>query len=326
MGPVKESAVPEASKAGGRCGRQWTIGTKRRRMRQSPGLVQFGQARGTSSRCCSIIGRGTSAPLGTRRIFPANAHRTSQVVGWQRAEPSAAVAGLRLLATRRRNPSHRNAPADLPGRRNRESGKHLKTDWQAGRTARRPLSSWSPHCGVVPNRKPRTASWSSSSIAELIPSRFGDGLFAGANLLLRQPGIVALHAVTTGPTPCTTPGNTVGRLNPPLRAVGERRVPADVPPGNDEPWTTSRAGGIDQLSTVETPVSREGMDTNPECDQPGTISGNRTGARLPGIGWQGRRPHACSPGRALAQGQRCPQLQVQFRCLRGFQWHLRSLA
>ncbi|MGO8746573.1 MAG: hypothetical protein ACLQNE_11340 [Thermoguttaceae bacterium] len=72
--------------------------------------------------------------IGHKAIFTANAHRTLQVIGWQHAEPVLRSLVYAFLPHEGENPSRRDAPADLPGRRNRELGKRLRIGWQAGRT------------------------------------------------------------------------------------------------------------------------------------------------------------------------------------------------
>ena len=95
------------------------------------------------------------------------------------------------------NPAERDAAADRPWRQNLGAAKRLRADWHRARPTRRPPRGCSTSCARAAKamRRPRS---SSCSTAASPPQSIWDALFAGAGeLLLRQPGIVALHAVTT---------------------------------------------------------------------------------------------------------------------------------
>ena len=95
------------------------------------------------------------------------------------------------------NPARRDAPADIPGRRNRELAKRIKTGWQSGKPDE---AATARLLSVLRNGTEQEAP---AQVVELLdhgvdPKSIWDALFAGAaELLMRQPGIVALHAVTT---------------------------------------------------------------------------------------------------------------------------------
>ncbi len=90
----------------------------------------------------------------------------------------------------------RDAPADLPGRHNWQRAQHLRIEPGAKRDA--PAVA-----DLVAGLRTADAIEASEQVARLVergiaPEAVWDGLFAAAGeLLYRQPGIVALHAVTT---------------------------------------------------------------------------------------------------------------------------------
>ena len=102
-----------------------------------------------------------------------------------------------LLMHEEGNPAERDAEADRPGRRNPALAEQIRRGWEQGRDdsgATREL------LGTL---RQGTADEAAARVVELLqrgagPQSIWDGLFCGAGeLLLRQPGIVALHAVTT---------------------------------------------------------------------------------------------------------------------------------
>ena len=93
--------------------------------------------------------------------------------------------------------ARQDAPADHPWRRNQELAAQIPGDWQAGKPSREATvellaalrqGGEDATCDVAIQLLRRKAA----------PQSLWDALFCGAaELLLRQPGIVALHAVTT---------------------------------------------------------------------------------------------------------------------------------
>ena len=259
MGPVKESAVPEASKAAGALRQAMDNWDEAATDAAIAGLVRSAKPEDVFEMLFNYGARDFRS-IGHKAIFTANAHRTLQVIGWQHAEPVLRSLVYAFLQHEGENPSHRDAPADLPGRRNRELGKHLKTDWQAGRTDEAAVVQ------LVSTLRSGSEQEASEQVVELVnrgvdPKSVWDGLFAGAaELLLRQPGIVALHAVTTT--------NALHYAWQHCRDDSTRRYvllenAAFLPMFRQAMMSRGQLADrrIDQLSTVETPVSREGMDT-----------------------------------------------------------------
>jgi hypothetical protein len=136
--------------------------------------------------------------IGHKAIYVANSFRTLNCIGWQHAEPVLRSLAYALLSHEGGdNPAKRDDPADRPFRRNQELAKKVSENWQGGKVdngaTREMLATL------------RTASndGACDQVVELLnrgiaPQSVFDALhvFAG-EMLMRQPGIVPLHAVTT---------------------------------------------------------------------------------------------------------------------------------
>jgi hypothetical protein len=135
--------------------------------------------------------------IGHKAIYVANSYRTLQCIGWQHAEPVLRSLAYALLAHEEGNPSQRDAEADRPYRRNQGLAKKIRDEWLDGQlddaasvefmsTLR--TDSNDDACDHVVDMINRGVS----------PQSIWDAMQVGAGeLLMRQPEIVALHAVTT---------------------------------------------------------------------------------------------------------------------------------
>ncbi len=135
--------------------------------------------------------------IGHKAIFVANTQRVLPQVGWRHAEPVLRSLAYALLAHEGDNPARRDAQADRPWRRNRELVVQIPDDWQAGKPSREATVE------LLVALRQGTEDATCDVAVQLLrrkvaPQSLWDALFCGAaELLLRQPGIVALHAVTT---------------------------------------------------------------------------------------------------------------------------------
>jgi hypothetical protein len=135
--------------------------------------------------------------IGHKAIFVANSWRTLQCIGWQHAEPVLRSLAYALLQHEGDNPAKRDAPADQPGRRNQELAKTIRAEWQEGK------SSSDATADLLAALRQGSSEETPRKVVELLnggvaPQAIWDGLLAGAGeLMMRQPGIVALHAVTS---------------------------------------------------------------------------------------------------------------------------------
>lgn len=135
--------------------------------------------------------------IGHKAIFVANSWRTLQSIGWQHAEPVLRSLAYALLNHEGSNPAQRDDEADRPYRQNSELVGTIRDNWLDGE----------PDDGAVEqllstlrNEGPAEVC---GQIVEMVnggvaPQSIWDAelVFAG-ELLMRQPAIVPLHAVTT---------------------------------------------------------------------------------------------------------------------------------
>ena len=196
MGRVDEAAIPVADKA-----------------RQA--FVQAMDNWDVSAADAAIAGLARTAPLneifelfyrygardyrsiGHKAIFVANGERTLRYVGREHAEPVLRSLAYALLMHEDGNPAQRDAPADRSWRDNQELAGKTRGNWRTGEVkpeATRDL--------LVVLRSGNHTDVAQAVVRKLnegiSPQSIWDAVFVGAGeLLLRQPGIVALHAVTT---------------------------------------------------------------------------------------------------------------------------------
>lgn len=144
------------------------------------------------------IGPRDFRSIGHKAIYVANSWRTLQCIGWQHAEPV-----LRSLAYALLNhegepvPAGRDLAPDRPWRDNQALAKTIREDWQTGKLdsgATRELIS-TLRTGSVKECCEASAKMLNAGVH---PQSLFDAYMVGAGeLLMRQPGIVALHAVTS---------------------------------------------------------------------------------------------------------------------------------
>jgi hypothetical protein len=196
MGPVNESAVPPAHKA-----RAAFIEAMENWDEAAADAAVTGLARTAGLNDVYELfwrfGSRDFRAIGHKAIFVANSFRTLQAVGFRHAEPILRSLAFALLNHEGDNPAKRDGTPDRCGRRNAELLKQIKPEWQAGRTeaaaATELLSVFRTGGEEDGPRK----------VVELLnrgvsPQSAWDAMFeASGELLMRQPGIVALHASTT---------------------------------------------------------------------------------------------------------------------------------
>jgi hypothetical protein len=135
--------------------------------------------------------------IGHKIIYVANAFRTLQAIGRQHAEPVLRSLAYALLQHEGDNPAKRDGGPDRPGRLNAERLTKIKDTWQDGK------SDAAATTAVLNSVRGATEDDICGQIVELLnkgvaPHSIWDGLQLGAGeLLMRQPGIVGLHTLTT---------------------------------------------------------------------------------------------------------------------------------
>jgi hypothetical protein len=135
--------------------------------------------------------------IGHKAIYVANSFRTLQCIGWQHAEPVLRSLAYALLAHEGVNPAKRDDAADRPFRVNADLAKKLGPDWQGGKLDK------SATTNMLETLRTASGDEACEEVVKLIamgaaPQSIWDALqVASGELLMRQPGIVPLHAVTT---------------------------------------------------------------------------------------------------------------------------------
>ena len=136
--------------------------------------------------------------IGHKAIFVANSYRTLQCIGWQYAEPVLRSLTYALLNhSGEPNPGQSDLAADRPWRDNQASVADLPPDWANGRVdegvtrdllaalrARLDRGRHQPGSRAI-------ATWVCS------PIDLGRPLLSAGELLMQQPGIISLHALTS---------------------------------------------------------------------------------------------------------------------------------
>jgi hypothetical protein len=135
--------------------------------------------------------------IGHKAIYVANSWRTMQTIGWRHAEPVMRSLAFALLEHEGGNPAKRDADADRPWRENLKRAAKVRAHWQHGKVT--------PQAATEVLATLRTASVADSceKVVELLnkgvdPTSIWDGLFLTAGeLLMRKPGIIGVHCVTS---------------------------------------------------------------------------------------------------------------------------------
>ena len=196
MGPVEEKAVPAPDKA-----RQAFVDAMNNWDEPAADAAVAGLARSAAAGDLFEIfcryGARDFRDIGHKAIYVANGWRTLQHIGWQHAEPVLRSLAYALLYHEGDNPARRDAAADRSWRNNQELVTKIRREWQTGKTG---AEGWVEMLGSV---REASADEACRKLVELLnrgaaPESIWDSLFQGAaELLMRQPGLVSLHAVTT---------------------------------------------------------------------------------------------------------------------------------
>lgn len=136
--------------------------------------------------------------IGHKAIFVANSYRTLQCIGWNHSEPV-----LRSLAYALQNhegqpnPADNDLAADRPWRTNLERADRIRDHWESGKTDNEATAS------LIKTFRTGSTDDVCDQVLEMLNAKvspqsvYDAMLLAGGELLMRQPGIVALHALTT---------------------------------------------------------------------------------------------------------------------------------
>ncbi|MFZ5830411.1 MAG: hypothetical protein ACOY3P_10000 [Planctomycetota bacterium] len=196
MQPVEESLVPSAASAADAFERAMDRWDESAADAAAAGLARHGQPANVFELMFRYGARDFRS-IGHKAIFAANAHRTLGVIGWQHAEPVLRSLAYAMLQHEGGNPADRSDGADLPGRRNQRLIGGIDGSWVDGSSDRGATTA------LLSVLRSGTEEEACNAVVDALNRGVGavtvwDALFAAASeLLLRQPGIVALHAVTT---------------------------------------------------------------------------------------------------------------------------------
>jgi hypothetical protein len=196
MGAVKESSVPPAHKARLAFTEAMDNWDEAAADAAVAGLARGAGAHEVFEIFCRYGARDFRS-IGHKAIFVANAYRTLQCIGWHHAEPVLRSLAYALLQHEGDNPAQRDAAADRPWRRNLSLASQIPATWQAGKPNAQAAADMltTLRQGSDEDAPPKVVELLKRGVA---PQSLWDALLNGAGeLLMRQPGIVALHAVTT---------------------------------------------------------------------------------------------------------------------------------
>jgi hypothetical protein len=196
MMPVSEQAVPPADKA-----RQALVEAMDRWDEPAADAAVAALARTAGSHAIYELfyryGARDFRSIGHKAIFVANSQRTLGCIGWQHAEPVLRSLAYALLMHEGDNPANRDDPADRPWRRNQQLALQVRPEWLSGEVS--PAATAEMLAALRQGSDEDVCQLVVASLNRgIAPQSIWDALLAGAGeLLLRQPGIVALHAVTS---------------------------------------------------------------------------------------------------------------------------------
>jgi hypothetical protein len=196
MRPANESAVPPAAKARQAFTEAMDNWDEAAADAAVAGLVRTSNQDDLFEVFCRY-GARDFRDIGHKAIYVANSWRTLQHIGWQHAEPVLRSLAYALLYHEGDNPAKGDAEPDRPWRRNQSRVAKIRTGWQQGKPSGEASSelittlragSSDEACDAVVTQLNRGVA----------PQSIWDAFFQGAGeLLMRQPGMVALHAVTS---------------------------------------------------------------------------------------------------------------------------------
>lgn len=196
MPPVDESKLPSAEKARERFIAAMDNWDEEDADRAIASLVRSAGA-GEIIELFWRFGARDFRSIGHKAIYVANAWRTLETIGWRHAEPIMRSLAFALLAHEGSNPAKRDDEADRPGRDNLKRLAEIRKDWQRGKIDPEAAAD------LLATLRAGSAADGSAKVVELLnrqidPASIWDGIFLDAGeLLMRQPGIVGLHCVTT---------------------------------------------------------------------------------------------------------------------------------
>jgi hypothetical protein len=196
MGPVQEDKLPSAelaSKSFREAMDDWNVEAADR------AVVSLCRSAGANEVFEMLwrYGARDFRAIGHKTIFAANSYRTLQTIGWRHAEPVLRSLAYAMLAHEEGNPARRDDFRDRPGRDNLPRADKLRDFRHAGK---RDAAATKDVLACVRSGSADEAAQKVVALIEkgIHPASIWDGLFLGAGeLLMRQPGIIGLHTLTS---------------------------------------------------------------------------------------------------------------------------------
>jgi hypothetical protein len=197
MSPVDEDALPSARRAKSAFVEAMDNWDEQAADRAVVSLVRSAGAVELFELLCRYGARDYRS-IGHKAIYVANSWRTLQCIGWHHAEPVLRSLCFALLNHRGEpNPAQSDLAADRPWRRNLELQKTIHEDWLAGTTDKQATRE------MLATLREGSSDETGDAAIELLnrgisPQSVWDAIFVGSGeLLMRQPGIIGLHTLTT---------------------------------------------------------------------------------------------------------------------------------
>lgn len=135
--------------------------------------------------------------IGHKAIYVANAFRTLQTIGWRHAEPVLRSVAFAMLEYEGVNPAKADLEPDRPFRENLMRAKSFRSGWQVGK---RDAGAVAELLAVLRTGDTKAAGGKAFEMVQrgVDPASIWDAIFlAAGELMMRAPGIIALHSVTT---------------------------------------------------------------------------------------------------------------------------------
>jgi hypothetical protein len=197
MAPVNESQVPPAHQAHDgfvQALEKWDV-------EQADGAVASLARSAGAAEIFEIFARYGARDyrsIGHKAIFVANSFRTLHCIGWRYAEPVLRSLAYALLNhSGEPNPATSDLEPDRAWRLNQQLAQEIRKDWRDGKPDAEATQK------LLVTLRDDSYEAACKQVVEMLnagvaPQSIYDALFMDAGeLLVRQPGIVALHAVTT---------------------------------------------------------------------------------------------------------------------------------
>ncbi len=197
MGPVNESVVPSSEKARAafiEAMDHWDEGAADA---AAAGLARTAGANEIFE-LFARYGARDFRDIGHKCIYVANSFRCLETIGWQHAEPVLRSLAYALLARDgdAGNPAQSDFSADRPFRRNLEALETIRSGWRDGKISAEATADLLSAFRTASSAD--TGALATKMLNDgIAPQSLFDSYYNGAGeLLMRAPGILAVHAVT----------------------------------------------------------------------------------------------------------------------------------